>query len=610
MMKGITVLKNTRSGVLAFSALIMAGLAIGAHAQGIRIGNRLIPNSSIEFDRDKGVRAHSHVQILVGKPQGSVGYSGGLGPAGGLTPAQLRQTYNLPSSGGSQIIAIVDAYDDPNALADFNTFSALFGLPQETSTSSTSSTNKAFQVLYARGTRPSADSTGGWELEEALDIEWAHAMAPNAKIVLVEAASTNFTDLLAGVDAASNYIDGNGLRTMEVSNSWGGSEFSGENTYDTHFSGITAAYFCAAGDEAGIVEYPSSSPYVISAGGTAVTTNSSGAFVSEAGWSSGGGGPSAYETRPGFQNSISPIVGSWRGTPDISFDANPSTGVSEYDSYPYEGSTLGWLVIGGTSVASPSLAGIANLAATARGVFPAGSQPLLATIYSDLGTAAFRDITTGNNGHAAGAGWDYVTGVGSCLGLTGLQSTVTASFAITSLAPSSATAGGPAFQMAINGSGFVIGSIAFWNGAALATTYVSSTQIMASVPAADIASAGSAGVTVGNPGGVTSNTAPFTITSAGNPAPVLSSLSPNSVRRGTRGGWLELIGSNFVRGSEVLWKAGNTTYSLSVDYVSSTELYALVPTSLLNSSGTALVYVINPAPGGGTSGALSITITR
>ena len=105
-----------------------------------------------------------------------------------------------------------------------------------------------------------------------------------------------------------------------------------------------------------------------------------------------------------------------RGTPDLSYDADPDTGVPIYSSFI----NGGWFVVGGTSVSSPALAGIANLAGTAKGAFPAGSQVLLATIYNNLGSANFRDITSGNNGYAAAAGWDFVTGVGSCIGLGGL----------------------------------------------------------------------------------------------------------------------------------------------------------------------------------------------
>jgi subtilase family serine protease len=207
--------------------MLGASLTVAAHAQ-VRVGNVLIPASSIQHPGDAGVRAHTNYRILIGPPGGREGFYGGGGPGGGLTPSQLQQAYNLPSTGGSQIIAVVDAFDNPNALSDFNVFSQQFGLPIETSANATSPNNQVFQVLYANGAQPPADPTGGWELEESLDVQWAHAMAPNAKIVLVEADSNSDSDLYGAIDAATAYIDGKGLTAKEISNSWGGGEFFGE----------------------------------------------------------------------------------------------------------------------------------------------------------------------------------------------------------------------------------------------------------------------------------------------------------------------------------------------------------------------------------------------
>ena len=397
-------------------ALIGNSFIEAARAQ-VRVGNVLIPASSIQHQKDLGVRAHTNIRILIGPPGGKDGYFGGAGPGGGLAPWQLRQAYNLPSTGGGQIIAIVDAFDNPNALGDFNVFAAQFGLPLETSSNPTASTNKVFQVVYATGTQPSPDSSGGWEFEESLDVQWAHAMAPNAKIVLVEANSNSNSDLYTAEQTATSFVDANGLVAKEISNSWGGGEYQGEQDNDIYFSGTSAVYFASAGDDAAPAGYPSASPYVISAGGTTVNTDANGNFVSESGWSDGGGGPSVVEPIPFFQTNIALIeANGGRGTPDLSFDADPNTGVSIYDTYLNDG----WAVVGGTSVSSPSLAGIANLAGSANGDYPAGSQVLLAIIYNNLGSPNFRDITSGNNGYAAGPGWDFVTGVGSCLGLGGL----------------------------------------------------------------------------------------------------------------------------------------------------------------------------------------------
>lgn len=191
--------------------------------------------------------------------------------------------------------------------------------------------------------------------------------------------------------------------------SWGGSEFSTESQYDSHFTKSGVVYFASSGDTGGVNGYPSVSPNVVSAGGTTINRDRNGSFVSETAWSGSGGGPSRYESRPPYQDVIVATVGNKRGAPDFSFDSNPASGVSVYDSTSCQGMS-GWLVFGGTSAASPSLAGIVNLSNR----FYAHSSSELGVIYNNLGTANFRDITLGSAGtFSAGPGWDFVTGVGS-----------------------------------------------------------------------------------------------------------------------------------------------------------------------------------------------------
>src|SRR5207245_4584002 len=161
------------------------------------------------------------------------------------------------SSGGSGVIAIVDAFDYPTAENDLNVFSTQFGLPPCTTA------NGCFTKVYANGVKPRANC--GWAQEAALDIEWAHAMAPNAKIVLVEAASNSFADLYQAVDIASGIVN-----AQEVSMSWGGSETSGEAGNDSHFTQGGIVYFAASGDTGGQTIYPGVSPNVVSAGGTRI----------------------------------------------------------------------------------------------------------------------------------------------------------------------------------------------------------------------------------------------------------------------------------------------------------------------------------------------------
>jgi subtilase family serine protease len=197
--------------------------------------------------------------------------------------------------------------------------------------------------------------------------------------------------------------------------SWGGSEFSGETSYDSHFLTTGVIYFASSGDAGGVTIYPGVSPNVVSAGGTSLKLNSDWTRATETGWSGSGGGPSAYEKRPGYQDVISSIVGSKRGVPDFSFDADPNTGVAVYDTTKCQGMS-GWMVFGGTSVASPSLAGIVD----ATHYREASSAAELGLIYSNLGSGSFFDVTSGSAGkNSAKKGWDFVTGVGSNIGING-----------------------------------------------------------------------------------------------------------------------------------------------------------------------------------------------
>ena len=365
----------------------------------------VIPDSSVERPGDRGVNAHTNHLILV-RPQFT-----GTSPSG-ETPQSIRPVYNLPSSGGSNIIAIVDAYDYPTAENDLNVFSSVLGLPPCTTA------NGCFTKIYASGHQPRTNC--GWAQEASLDIEWAHAMAPNAKIVLVEAASNRFNDLFAAVDVASNYIASHTV-PGEVSMSWGGGEFTQETLFDASFTTPGVVYIASSGDSPGAV-WPSVSPNVVSAGGTTISRDpNSGTFLLENTWQDAGGGPSQVEARPHFQDRIAEIVGDFRGTPDFSFDANPNTGVWVLDTNLFEGKRHKWFVLGGTSVSAPSLAGIIN----AAGRFAASSQAENAFIYGHMFSERgdFRDIIFGNCGlnigNFARLGWDFCTGVGSDFGLGG-----------------------------------------------------------------------------------------------------------------------------------------------------------------------------------------------
>ena len=387
------------NAVLVFVTVLNSSLL--AQSQGSQHAAVLVPDSTVERAQDKGFRAHTnHLIRLQANPTPNA-----LSPSG-ETPQTIRPVYKLPSTGGSQKIAIVDAFDYPTAENDLRVFSAKFGLPLCTTA------NGCFKKVYANPTRPRADC--GWAQEAAIDIEWAHAMAPNAKIILVEAGSNSFANLFGAVDVATSQVTTGGGKG-EVSMSWGGAEFSTESSYDGHFQNNNVVYFAASGDTGGVNGYPSVSPYVVSAGGTTINRKS-GVFTSETGWSGSGGGPSKYETKLSYQNNVTGTSSTKRSAPDLSFDANPQTGVSVYDSTQCQGLS-GWLVFGGTSVSSPSLAGIVNLA----GHFAANTVSELGTIYANRkNTADFRDVLSGTSGSfSAKAGYDFVTGVGSNLGLSG-----------------------------------------------------------------------------------------------------------------------------------------------------------------------------------------------
>jgi subtilase family serine protease len=214
-------------------------------------------------------------------------------------------------------------------------------------------------------------------------------------------------------DMASKMVNAAG--GGEVTNSWGGGEFSGETTYDSHFVKANVVFVASAGDGPGTI-WPSTSPNVVAAGGTTVRRNpANGVFLSEYPWDSAGGGISSFEARPSYQSSMSSLVGNFRGVPDLSFDSDPITGVWVHDT-----NAGGWNIVGGTSVASPAIAGIIN----AAGTFYASSNAELSAIYGNRTvTADFRDIAVGfcgpYGGYSGAVGWDPCTGVGVVNGKAG-----------------------------------------------------------------------------------------------------------------------------------------------------------------------------------------------
>jgi fibronectin type 3 domain-containing protein len=330
-------------------------------------------------------------------------------------PIQIQSAYGfnlISENGAGQTIAIVDAYDDPTIQGDLQAFDQYYGLPAANLTVVNQTGGSAL---------PSPDIAGGygWEVETALDVEWAHALAPGANLLLVEANSANTNDLFAGASyAASQHAT---LGVSVVSMSFGAGEYSTETADDSSFKtaatsgGVT--FLAGTGDSGYPANYPALSPYVTAVGGTSLQIDINGAYVSETGWSGSGGSISKYEAQPSYQKGVVTQSSTKRTAPDVSFDADPNTGVYIYDSdnNPYGGP---WTGLGGTSFATPAWAAIVAISNQIRA--QAGQTSTL-NGYTDtlpdlykLPASDFHDITSGNNGHySAGTGYDLVTGRGS-----------------------------------------------------------------------------------------------------------------------------------------------------------------------------------------------------
>jgi subtilase family serine protease len=326
----------------------------------------------------------------------------------GYGPTQFRGAYSLPSAASTaQTIAIVDAYNDPNVASDLNAYSSQFGLPQ------CNSANPCFEKVNQGGSAagPFPQANSGWALEIALDVEVAHGICPNCKILLVEANSASLSNLAAAVNTAAN------LGAKEISNSYGGSEYSSE-TSDASYNHPGVAVTVASGDSGyGSFGFPAASPNVIAVGGTTLTLGAGNTYGSESVWSGAGSGCSLYATAPAWQGFLTACAGK-RGTADVAADANPSTGAAVYDTVKYQGRS-GWFQVGGTSLSSPLVAGVYALA----GGLPEKTSGASA-LYGHLGeSAVLHDITSGSNGSCAtimckgAVGYDGPTGVGTPNGL-------------------------------------------------------------------------------------------------------------------------------------------------------------------------------------------------
>lgn len=519
---------------------LIATLATAGLAQDIRVGGPLRPGHA---------RPPLHVNA---RPATATYYN----------PAQIRHAYGVDqllangTDGSGQTIAIVDAYGNTAIQKDLNTFCSYFGLPTTT-----------VQIIGTTG------NNTGWALETALDVEWAHAIAPGATILLSVAKSSSDSDLMAAVDAAVN------AGATVVSMSWGGAEFANETAYDSHFNVPGVTFTASSGDsgESTSVEWPAVSPYVIGVGGTSLYLDASGNRTSpEAAWSGSGGGLSSVYGQPTWQNGW--FQNGWpavRGVPDVSYVADPNTGLLVYDSV-----NGGWFVVGGTSAGAPQWAALIALANQQRGAAGKLTSPnaslyslaqVTATPYS-INSTYFYDIASGANGtdpdDISGPGYDLVTGVGSPVAnsLVSALGPQTPGFSVT-VAPGSQTVspgGGTSYTV----------TVTFLNGYS-----------------------GNVGLTVsGLPNGVTASLNPTSLNTSGT-----STLTINTATTIANGSY----------GLTITASDGSLTHTAIATLVVGTPDFSLSasPTSRTVRHGSSTYYTVTVTPSGGFNSAVTFGVS-
>ncbi|HZE48559.1 MAG TPA: hypothetical protein VE074_03295, partial [Jatrophihabitantaceae bacterium] len=320
----------------------------------------------------------------------------------GYGPSQIQSAYKLPAASGAPTVAIVDAYDDPNAEADLGVYRSQYGL------SACTTANGCFKKVNQNGaTSPLPTGDTGWAGEITLDLDAVSSACPACHILLVEANDAS-DNLFTAVDAARN------LGAKFISMSWGGGEGGTEASYDSQYFNHTGVVYTASSGDSGYsagVIYPSTSQYVVSVGGTSLNTSSNSRGWTESVWNGAGSGCSSDVTKPSFQSGISACTK--RADTDVSAVADPNTGLAIYNTYVGVGETQGWNVYGGTSLSAPLIASVYALAGTPGTSDRPNSYP-----YSH--TANLFDVTSGSNGSCSPsvlctgtAGWDGPTGLGT-----------------------------------------------------------------------------------------------------------------------------------------------------------------------------------------------------
>jgi len=369
--------------LLAFLSLLTPGTMTRTYAQN---------QPATRFVQVCGAASPGHARCLAIRVDAA-----GLTPSapGGYGPSDLQSAYKLPSAtaGSGQTVAIVDAFNDPKAESDLGVYRSTFGL------SPCTTANGCFRKVNQSGGTTYPLSDIGWSQEISLDLDMVSAICPKCHILLVEANDNSFNNLGNAVNEAVK------LQANEVSNSYGGSEFSSETSFASFYNHPGHVITASSGDSGYGSQIPAAFNTVTSVGGTTLNRASNARGWSEQVWSGAGSGCSGFIPKPGWQSDTGC---NHRALNDVSADANPSTGVAVYDTFHESG----WLVFGGTSVSSPIIASVYALAGNAGSV-TSGSYP-----YSHR-TGLF-DVTSGSNGSCGGSylctakvGYDGPTGLGT-----------------------------------------------------------------------------------------------------------------------------------------------------------------------------------------------------
>lgn len=382
---------RTYRGV-AMAAVVLGMAAMGIGGTGVA-GASPAPSDQVDLCGQAAVGYARCFAVAVRPPAGQAQPN----TPQGYGPADLQSAYKLPSAtvGTGRKVAIVDAFDDPNAEADLATYRSTYGLAPCTTA------NGCFHKVNQSGAAgPYPPASAGWAGEISLDLDMVSATCPKCSILLVETNDNNLGNLAAGVNTAAS------LGATTISNSYGSSEWSGETAFDGSYHHPGIPITVSTGDSGYGTAYPAASRFVTAVGGTSLSTAANARGWSETAWAGAGSGCSSFEAKPTWQHD----TGCARRTmADVSAVADPATGVAVYDSYP----SGGWAKFGGTSASAPIVASVYAMAAP-------DVRSAAAQAYYRSSAASVFDVTSGSNGSCGGSylctavtGFDGPTGLGS-----------------------------------------------------------------------------------------------------------------------------------------------------------------------------------------------------